>query len=35
MSEVVMCDLVGDDDLIARDDLEAVAGWINSKAGRC
>ena len=35
MSEVVTCDLVGDDDLMAHEEavLEAVAGWIQAGGG--
>ena len=36
MSEVVMCDLVGHDDLMAHEEavLEAVAGWIKAGGGK-
>ena len=36
MSEAVMCDLVGDDDLTADEEavLEAVAGWIKARGGK-
>ena len=35
MSEMVMCDLVGDDDLMANEEavLETMAGWIQAGGG--